>query len=176
MDRKLIKNSLPGSQDAVKRLRNPFTRLEGYNCFGCSPDNPLGLHLVFTEEGDEIVSHWHPDKNFQGYFNILHGGIQATLMDEIASWTVYVKVKTAGFTSKAEIRYLKSVGMDQGPVTLRSRLKQMRRNLADIEVQLFDKNNTLCAQGLLTFFTFPLDKSKESMYYPDHGQFYNDPA
>lgn len=159
----------------MKKLRNPFTKLEGYNCFGCSPHNQVGLHLTFIEENDEIVSHWEPDTNFQGYFNILHGGIQAALMDEIASWTVYVKVKTAGFTSKAEIRYLKTVGMDQGPITLRSRVKQMRRNLADIEVLLFDKNNILCAEGILTFFTFPPDKSKQSMYYPDHKEFYENP-
>ena len=162
----------------MKKLRNPFTKLEGYNCFGCSPNNQIGLHLTFTEENDEIVSHWQPDENFQGYFNILHGGIQAALMDEIASWTVYVKVKTAGFTSKAEFRYLKTFGMDQGPVTLRSRVKQIRRNLADIEVLLFDKNKTLCAKGLLTFFTFPIEKSKQAMYYPDHTEFYetSDPA
>lgn len=156
----------------MKRLKNPFTRLEGYNCFGCSPDNPLGLHLTFVEEADEIVSLWNPDLNFQGYFKMLHGGIQATLMDEIASWTVYVKVQTSGFTSKAEFRYLKPVMMDEGPIILRSKLLGMRRNLADIEVNLFNGNNVLCAKGLLTFFTFPVDKSKETMYYPEHEDFY----
>jgi len=157
----------------MKTLRNPFAGLEGYNCFGCSPHNQFGLRLTFTEDKDEILCRWTPDLNFQGYFNLLHGGIQATLMDEIASWTVYVKVKTAGFTSKAEFRYLKPVGMDQGPITLRSRLLTMRRNLADIEVKLFDKNNTLCSEGFLTFFTFPQEKSKISMYYPDHEEFYD---
>lgn len=156
----------------MKNLKNPFAHLPGYNCFGCSPHNHLGLRLTFSEEQDEIISHWDPLPEFQGYFNILHGGIQATLMDEIASWTVYVKVKTAGFTSKAEFRYLKPVGMDQGPITLRSKVKQMRRNLADIEVQLFDKNNTRCAEGLLTFFTYPVDKSRKDLYYPDHEEFY----
>ena len=160
----------------MTKLRNPFAHLKGYNCFGCSPDNPVGLHLIFSEENDEIVSHWQPGTNFQGYFNILHGGIQATLMDEIASWTVYVKVKTAGFTSNADIRYLKPVRMDQGPITLRSSVKQMRRNLADIEVLLFDRNATLCARGLMTYYTFPLEHSKQSMYYPDHGQFYENPG
>jgi len=159
----------------MAKLRNPFASLEGYDCFGCSPDNPIGLRLTFTEEGDEIVSSWNPGTHYQGYFNILHGGIAATLMDEIASWTVYVKLKTAGFTSRMEVRYLKNVGMDQGPVSLRARLKGMRRNLADIEVKLFDRNGTLCSTSLLTYFTFPADKSKQTMYYPDHTEFYQEP-
>ncbi len=157
-----------------RKLNNPFVRLNGYNCFGCSPDNPLGLHLSFVEDGDYIVCQWNPDPNFQGYFKILHGGIQATLMDEIASWTVYVKVKTSGFTSKAEFRYLKPVGIDKGPLTLRSKLTAMRRNLADISVELLDRDKTLCATGNLTFFTYPLGKSQDSMYYPEPEEFYEE--
>ena len=156
----------------MAKLSNPFVDLPGYHCFGCSPTNSRGLRLTFTEEGDEIVSHWQPDPDFQGYFNILHGGIQATLMDEIASWTVYVKVRTAGFTSKAEFRYHHPVRMDQGPLVMRSRLKQMRKNLADIEVTLADKTNLVCSEGLLTFFTFPADKSQKLSFYPEPGRFY----
>ncbi len=156
----------------MKKLQNPFTRLDGYNCFGCSPGNGIGLHLTFIEEGDEIISRWQPTADYQGFLNILHGGIQATLMDEIASWTVYVKVKTAGFTSNAQIRYLKSIRIDRGPVLLRAKLRQMRRNLADIEVSLYDSENRKCAEGLLTFFTYPADRSKETLFYPDPSEFY----
>lgn len=156
----------------MKKILNPFQSLNGYNCFGCSQSNPLGLHLTFTEEGEEIVSQWNIDPNYQGYFNILHGGIQATLMDEIASWTVYIKARRAGFTSRAEIRYLNPVSINKGPVMLRSRLAGMRRNLADIEVSLFDNEGTLCAESLLVFFTYSPEKSKESLYYPDPDSFY----
>jgi len=155
-----------------RHLSNPFTHLEGYNCFGCSPRNVIGLRLNFTEEGEEIVSQWQPAPDYQGYTNILHGGIQATLMDEIASWIVYVKVKTAGFTSRAEIRYLKPVRTDGGPVTLRAKLLRMRRNLADIDVALYDDSGQKCAGGLLTFFTYSPEKSRETMYYPDPDEFY----
>ena len=44
-----------------KKIINPLRNHEGYNCFGCSPDNPIGLHLEFYEDGDYIVSTWHPD-------------------------------------------------------------------------------------------------------------------
>ena len=29
--------------------------MEGYNCFGCSPDNEAGVRMEFYEDGDEVV-------------------------------------------------------------------------------------------------------------------------
>ena len=49
-----------------KKIINPWRNHEGYNCFGCSPDNPIGLHMEFYEDGDYIVSTWHPEHNYQG--------------------------------------------------------------------------------------------------------------
>ena len=40
--------------------------MEGYNCIGCSPDNPFGLHLCFYEDGDDIVTTWKPSSLYQG--------------------------------------------------------------------------------------------------------------
>ena len=150
----------------MKKLSNPFASLEGYNCFGCSPHNHGGLKMTFFEDGDEIVSTWEPAETHQGYHKVLHGGIQATLMDEIASWVVYVKLHTAGFTSRADIRYRKPVYVNQGPVTLRARCLKMRRNLADIEVRLFDKEERMCAEGTFTYFTYSMEQARENFYYP----------
>ena len=50
----------------MKKIINPWRNHDGYNCFGCSPDNPIGLHLEFYEDGDYIVSTWHPGHNYQG--------------------------------------------------------------------------------------------------------------
>jgi uncharacterized protein (TIGR00369 family) len=160
----------------MRKIRNPFISLPGYNCFGCSPGNSLGLQMSFFEEGNEIVSQWEPGRHFQGYHNILHGGIQATLMDEIASWFVYVKLKSAGVTSKAEIRYIKPLYVDQGTLTIRASLLRMRRNLADISVRIFDADNHLCAEALMVYFTVSPDKAKAPLYYPGTAQFYEDPA
>ena len=156
----------------MRKIINPFASLEGYNCFGCSQTNQSGLQLSFIEEGDEIVSNWLPKSSFQGYWNVLHGGIQATLMDEIASWTVYVKVKRAGVTSRAEIKYLKPIYIDRGGIQIRSTLVQLRKNLADISVKIFDANSQLCAEGIFTYFTFSEKKSKEEMYYPEPEDFF----
>jgi uncharacterized protein (TIGR00369 family) len=159
----------------MRKIRNPFTTLEGYNCFGCSPGNAMGLQMTFTEEGDEIVSTWFPKGHLLGYRNVLHGGIQATLMDEIASWTVYVKLRRAGVTSGMNVRYFKPVYADHGPVILRARVKEMRRNLADIEVKLTsDHDRMVYAEGIVTYFTFSEEKSKENFFYPEYREFFED--
>jgi uncharacterized protein (TIGR00369 family) len=160
----------------MRKIRNPFISLPGYNCFGCSPGNALGLQMNFVEEGEELVSYWEPKKHFQGYHNVLHGGIQATLMDEIASWFVYARLNSAGVTARAEIKYIKPLYVDHGVLTVRASLLQMRRNLADISVRIFDENNHLCAESLIIYYTFPPEKAKETLYYPGLAGFYEDPG
>ena len=36
----------------MKKIINPWEGLDGYMCFGCAPNNPLGLHMEFFEDGD----------------------------------------------------------------------------------------------------------------------------
>ena len=89
----------------MRDIRNPFVNDSSYGCFGCSPNNEQGLRMTFSEDGDDITCSWEPDLRFAGYGGIVHGGIQATLHDEIASWVVFVKLSTAGFTERFEIDY-----------------------------------------------------------------------
>lgn len=157
-----------------RKVKNPFTGLPGYNCFGCSPDNPQGLHLYFVDEGEYLTAEWSPQQNFQGYMNVLHGGIQATLIDEIGSWFVYAKMKTAGVTSKMEVKYKRTVYTDKGIIRLKARLLEKRRNLVNIEVQLLDHENIVCATGIVQYFTFSEKVAREKAYYPGPEAFFED--
>ncbi len=146
--------------------------MKGYYCFGCAPQNNNGLQMSFMEEEEGVVSEWEPKDYFQGYYQVLHGGIQATLMDEIASWLVQVKLKTAGVTSTMNIRYKKTVPIDKGNIRLKAKLTGQRRNLADIHVELFCPNGDLCAEGDFVYFTFPEKTAVEKLHYPGHDAFY----
>ncbi len=158
----------------MRKIHNPFRAREGYQCFGCSPDHLSGLQLSFYEVGDELISTWEPKSQFEGYHGVLHGGIQATIMDEIASWVVYVKIKAAGVTSSMDVHYHKPVYMAGGAITIRSKVHRMRRNLADIQVGIYNKENELCAEAMITYFTFSEKKSKESFFYPGEAAFLSD--
>ena len=152
----------------MKRIRNGWLGMKGYNCFGCCPSNPVGLRMEFYEDGDDIVSLWTPRPEFQGWIGVLHGGIQATLCDEIASWVVFRKLHTTGVTARMEVRYHKSISVDEHHLTLRARLVELRRKLADIEVTIHTPDGTLCTSMQCTYMITPPQKAAEEGF-PEFG-------
>lgn len=149
----------------MKKIINPFLHLEGYNCFGCAPDNPAGVKMEFYADGDDIVSLWQPQPQFQGWLNTLHGGIQSVLLDEICAWVVMYKLQTAGVTSKMETRFLKPVSTTGGMLTLRARLVETRRNISLIDAELINAEGQVCSTCRCTYFTFPKEKARSEMFF-----------
>lgn len=147
----------------MRRIRNPWIGVEGYNCFGCCPTNPLGVHLNFYEDGEDIISVWHPTQNHQSWVNTLHGGIQAVLLDELCGWVIFHKLQTAGVTAKMETRYHKPVSTLQPYITLRGRLKEMRRNVAYVVGEIWSADGVLLCECVCTYFTYPQEKAVNEM-------------
>ena len=112
----------------MKKIINPWSDMEGYMCFGCSPENPAGLHMEFYEDGDDIVAFWKPSQFVQGWINTLHGGIQSVLVDELGAWVIVRKLQTAGVTSRLEMRYIKSISTNEPQLTIRGRITEQKRN------------------------------------------------
>lgn len=86
----------------MKKILNPYLNKEGYNCVCCAPNNPVGLHLEFWEEGEDVLTIWNPGENYQGWINTLHGGIISMLMDEVAGWVINRKLQTTGCDDAAQ--------------------------------------------------------------------------
>ncbi|RLD32451.1 MAG: PaaI family thioesterase [Bacteroidetes bacterium] len=156
----------------MRKILNPYVHVEGYNCFACSPNNENGLQMQFVEDGDYVTCEWEPRGFLQGYNNILHGGIQATLLDEIASWFVQIKLKTAGVTSSMNIRLRRTVYVNKGNLKLRAWLKETRRNLVDVYVELINPDGKVGAEGVITYFTFSPETAREKLNYPKPEEFF----
>lgn len=151
---------------ALEKVLNPYRNLAGYRCFGCSPDNENGLQMEFEDDGEYIISHWNPRACFQGYLDVLHGGIQATLLDEIASWVVMVHLKTGGMTSRMDVRYLKRVLVNEGPILIRAKLIENRHRVALIKAELFNAAGELASEANVQYFLLPEKMAKEKLSYP----------
>jgi uncharacterized protein (TIGR00369 family) len=145
---------------------------EVYQCFGCSPYNEIGLHLEFWDDGDELVSYWNPRPVLQSYPKILHGGIQSTLMDEIAGWVVYVKCGTVGLTAEMKTRFRRPLFIDQGEITIRARLAEQNSRMAIIKARIINSSGKICAEADIHFFLVPEEEARDKYHYPGVEAFY----
>lgn len=145
----------------MKKIVNPWAGEPTYHCYGCDPHSEQGLRMEFYEDGDYIVSHWHPRAEFQGWRNTLHGGIQATLADEIASWVVFRKFQTSGVTSRLEVKYHKPIMTTDSHITLRAKVVKQMRNVITIDVEICDSSEQLCTTATCIYFLFPQQRAHE---------------
>lgn len=59
-------------------------KLEDDNyCFACGRENHRGLKLSFNYSNGRLTTDFIPSKAFQGYKDIIHGGIITTVLDEV---------------------------------------------------------------------------------------------
>lgn len=156
----------------MRQLKNPFLQSPEYNCFGCDPGNPLGLRMSFYENERQVLSFWEPRNEYQGFTHVLHGGIQATLMDELASWYIFVKLRTSGMTEEMKVSYDHPVYTNGGRITLTGELHEMRKRRADILVRLYQgEEEEPKSEGICTYAVFPEALARKKLHYPGYEAF-----
>jgi acyl-coenzyme A thioesterase PaaI-like protein len=90
------------------------------NCYACGKEVRNGLKLKFklltngTIYGKFIIA-----KNYQGYDNILHGGIISTILDSSMVNLFYLKDGLALKTAKLNIRFRKPIPV-KVPITIKA--------------------------------------------------------
>jgi len=115
-------------------------------CFGCGQANPDGLRLDFllAEDGSVVCLPTIPDI-YEGPPGIVHGGIIATLLDEVMSKTVRALGLT-GLTSQLEIVYRFPVHSGV-PIRLEGRLVRIEGRKHWTEARLLDSKGRVLAEG-----------------------------
>ena len=107
-----------------------------------------------------------------GIFHVLHGGIQATLIDEIASWAIFSHEKTAGVTTDMQVKYRKPVRTDGGEIWLRAKVTEVRKRLVTARVELFNEKNELATEADVVYMVYPEELAKRKLDWPGVEAFY----
>lgn len=78
-------------------------------CFACGEKNPIGLKLkIHADEKGAYIKDYIIGKEYQGYENIVHGGIISTILDEIQVYAAGGRgYKTV--TARIEVKFIKPV-------------------------------------------------------------------
>jgi uncharacterized protein (TIGR00369 family) len=162
---------MPELEVAVIRIKQPNSR----HCFVCGIENPVGLHLKFYEtEAGEVTAEITVPEQYQGYPGVVHGGIVASMLDEITgraamegdAWRFMV-------TAKLDLRYRSPVPIAQ-TLFLVGRLVNRRGRLATAHGEIRLSDGKVCAEAdaLLTDIPGMPDGSREMeglgwKVYPD---------
>ncbi len=81
----------------------PYTR----SCYVCGVDNPRGFHLRMTYDGRIVRTRFAPSPDYAGFFGVVHGGVTASLLDEVMTWAACVARRRFCFTASFSVRYLR---------------------------------------------------------------------
>jgi len=137
---------------------------EGYNCFACAPHNPIGLHLEFFRDGDETVCFWNPSENLSSWLDVVHGGVQCVVLDEISGWTINYDLDTCGVTAKMETKWLKPLLFSDGKIEVRAKLISSGR-IAVIKAWILNGKGEICTEADVHFYVYPQKIAVEKFYY-----------
>ena len=78
---------------------------DGY-CFVCGQDNPRGFKIEVRYRDDQLAAETELSlaREFQGWADVIHGGILATLLDELMAHAVW-RFAGPGLTLSLEVRF-----------------------------------------------------------------------
>lgn len=77
------------------------------SCFACS--NPAGLRLRFWHTENGAASSCTVPATYCGFDGLVHGGIIATMLDEVSCWALFARLGKLGVTREMTTRFLKPV-------------------------------------------------------------------
>ena len=115
-------------------------------CFACGENNPIGLRLKFDYGEGSAEARFTPERVYQGYPGIMHGGLVATLLDETMAHAV---ISTHGIAVTGDLHVrMRGNGVPIGrPLRLQGRVTGRRGRLVLAEAALHDEDGNLLARG-----------------------------
>jgi uncharacterized protein (TIGR00369 family) len=115
-------------------------------CFVCGPENTSGLQAVFSCDKELLQSFCRLTigDQFQGWQDIVHGGVIASLLDEACIYAGRALAETL-VTAELSVRYRKPVSVGQ-EVTIQGEVVERRRKVLRVKARL-EAAGELCAEA-----------------------------
>ena len=135
-------------------------------CFGCGPDNPIGLKLRFQWDGKTARAEFTPTELYQGWSGTVHGGIIICLLDEAMSYAALFEGMRCA-TTKIQVNLKRPASIEDTLIITASVTKKSRK-LVETQARVSSKESLLIAEGTATHFVIN-NKSEEAKDKKENG-------
>ncbi|WP_413291072.1 PaaI family thioesterase [Bdellovibrio sp. HCB337] len=148
MKRTRIKNSVE-----ISPVTFPLQNSDAHNGFVNSKNNPWGLKAeFFVEENNTCRCEWtNTHTNFQGFANIIHGGILATLADELMANNVLGSLNKFAMSLKAELEWQRPAKVSE-KITGRSQIYFRLGSFVLVRFELLNEKQKPVLTGTGVFY------------------------
>jgi acyl-coenzyme A thioesterase PaaI-like protein len=107
-----------------------------HHCFACGTLNEHGLHLDMHLEPGRSWVELALDDRFQGWDEIAHGGIVATILDEVMAWSL-AATDNWGLTARMSVDFKRPIRLGE-PIRGEGWITSSRRRIHETAARIVD--------------------------------------
>jgi uncharacterized protein (TIGR00369 family) len=126
-----------------------------HHCFVCGESNAVGLKLRFTTDGRVVHTRFRLRPTHIGFRNVVHGGILATVLDEIMVWACAVPTGRFAFCAELNARFLNPVRPDVEILATGEMLANRKNRIFEAKGALADGSGRIFAEATGKFLPIP---------------------
>ena len=126
---------------------------ENQTCFGCGTNNPHGLKMKFSTDGERVYSFIRAPDAMTGWDQTVHGGILTTMLDEVMGWGVVYLLKKIGMTKSVTVQFNKAVYTGERLTVVGDIQEQQSERESLMRGAIFNEKDTLCVEATGQFTT-----------------------
>jgi uncharacterized protein (TIGR00369 family) len=144
------------------------------NCFVCGKDNETSIKARFYElDNGEVAVLFDPSEEYQGYPDRLHGGVAATVLDELIGRAIIVREPGVwGVTVELNIKFKKPVPMGK-PLKAVGRVTINRSRMFEGTAELLLEDGSTAVSAWGKYIKSPFDKLKPNEQSADNFIIYD---
>lgn len=116
-----------------------------HSCFVCGDANAIGLNLRFETDGRIVTARFTPRPEHIGFKQVVHGGIIATLLDEIMVWACLAQTKRFAYCAELTVRFLNPLRPGDETIATAELVTNRRDKIFEAKADLQDRTGKILA-------------------------------
>jgi uncharacterized protein (TIGR00369 family) len=116
-----------------------------HNCFACGGENPIGMRLTIELGDGTARAAWRAGHDYVGWSDKVHGGIIATLLDEVMAWAPS-SFDSWAVTAEMTVRF-RSPALPGELLAASGRVAERRRRIYEVVGEVLGSDGRLIAEG-----------------------------
>ena len=116
-----------------------------HSCFVCGESNPVGLNLRFETDGRMVRTRFTPRPEHVGFKQVVHGGLIATVLDEIMVWACLVQSKRFAYCAELTVRFQNPLRPSDEAIASAELVTNRRDKIFEVKSELKDNTGKMLA-------------------------------